>query len=396
MPPDGLTVIGGSRVAGAGSLIQGFEIASFRNGIALLGNPNDFQQGNNTIQGNFIGVSSDGQVGPRLRQNAGFGILVQDSPGDTIGAWTNLPPALAGGRGNVISNNRSSGIAVQNVQSTVDLQCIIVGNFIGTTGTGTRQAGNGGSGVGINASGDLVQNNTISGNETNGVAIYGGTMNTVNTNFIGTDRSGTKKLGNGTDGVYTNAGATIQDNLISGNGQDGVLLGSSCQNAIVTGNLIGTDQTGSVALGNGGDGVHLLAASTNTVTRNLISANGYVSGGCGVFIDHGANNTLQGNFIGTDATGSQIVSGNPFVKRGVPLGNQQDGVRIVDSSDNNIGGAESGQGNLISGNGLNGISVIGFRRDGEPDQGELHRHRQERDFRLGEPGRGSGASGWRE
>jgi parallel beta-helix repeat protein len=58
-------------------------------------------------------------------------------------------------------------------------------------------------------------------------------------------------------------------------------------------------------------------------------------------------NVLQGNFIGTDPTGT------------APLPNSSSGVAITDSSMNIIGGSASGAGNVISGNGAVGVLIQG-------------------------------------
>jgi parallel beta-helix repeat protein len=362
---DGLTVVGGSRVAGGGSVIRGFDINGFRNGIALLGDSNDFRLGNNTVEGNLIGVDSGGRVGPRLPKNTGAGVFVEDSPNDTVGAATNLPPALASGRGNVLSNNQGDGVDVVTDQSTVAAQCTIIGNFIGTTGSGTRAAGNGSDGVdGQDTSNILVKNNTISGNGKSGVDLSSGSGNTVEANFIGTDRFGRTARPNRFDGVtISNGTATIRNNLISGNGGNGITLGGTSQN-VVTGNSIGTDPTGSFALGNSGDGVRIQVQSVrNTLTGNLISGNG----GNGVFIkDESTTNTLQGNFIGTDRTGATTTGTDKKT-----LGNAGSGILNNNTPDNTIGGDQRSLGNLISGNAQNGITLTGSMATRNQVQGNL-------------------------
>jgi parallel beta-helix repeat protein len=344
---DGLTVIGGSRVAGGGSVIRGFDINFFRNGIALLGNPNDFKQGNNTVEGNFIGVTSSGQIGPRPFRNTGVGILVEDSPKDTIGSMTDLPPDLAFGRGNVLSNNARYGVEVMQSQSTEASECTIIGNFIGTTGSGTGAAGNGIGGVSIiSANGVLITNNTISANNGgSGVGISNADTMVV-ANFIGTDRFGKRALPNKFDGIdVTNGGATIKNNLISGNDRNGLTLSGTSQN-IVTGNSIGTDPTGSFAIGNKMDGVLIEVQSVqNMLMGNLISGNG----DNGVHIkDESTTNTVQSNFIGTDRTGTTTIGTDKKT-----LGNTGSGILIDNTPDNTIGG------NLISGNAQNGITLTG-------------------------------------
>src|SRR6185369_3016089 len=102
--------------------------------------------------------------------------------------------------------------------------------------------------------------NVISGN---GYGIFASTAS-VNTliqgNFIGTTASGTAALGNVSGGIFCggNGGDTIggtasgAGNLISGNTNTAGLLIQSATSAASTiqGNLIGTDVTGTVALGN--------------------------------------------------------------------------------------------------------------------------------------------------
>ena len=109
------------------------------------------------------------------------------------------------------------------------------------------------------------------------------------------------------------------------------------------GNFIGTDVTGTLPLGNatctaGRAGVTMLGpvsfnntiGGTTPAARNLISANRVA-----IFIDRSIGNVVQGNFIGTDVTGTQ------------PLGNITN-MAIQVSSNNKIGGTSPGARNIIS------------------------------------------------
>ncbi len=237
---------------------------------------------------------------------------------------------------------------------------IIEGNFIGTDVTGTLALGNI-IGVGI-GTGDNhriggttpAARNLISGNTSHGMVISGSATdgNVIQGNLIGTDVTGTVALGNIEHAVFfsgtgTNnlVGGTAPGarNVISGNGRLGVGL-SVANDTRVEGNFIGTDVTGTLPLGNGaGISIH---GENNTIggtapgARNVISGNG---GGITIFL--GTGNRVEGNFIGTDETGS------------LDLGNVSVGVTIFASPNNTIGGIAPGAGNIIAYNGEAGVWV---------------------------------------
>src|SRR5262249_23096213 len=71
-------------------------------------------------------------------------------------------------------------------------------------------------------------------------------------------------------------------------------------------------------------------------------------------LQSGGGNVIEGNFIGTDASGL------------ADLGNQMTGVAIFDSADNTIGGTTPGARNIISGNGLDGIGLGDSDRPHQP------------------------------
>ncbi|MFV2066546.1 MAG: beta strand repeat-containing protein [Pirellulales bacterium] len=140
-------------------------------------------------------------------------------------------------------------------------------------------------------------------------------------------------------------------NLISGNSSYGVSIsGASATGNLVAGNLIGTDVSGTIALGNSSHGVLIRGGSSNNIiggstaaNRNIISGND----GDGVKITGGSGNTIQGNFIGTDVTGT------------ADLGNSNDGVSILDATLNTIGGTTVAERNIISGNDGDGVDISG-------------------------------------
>src|SRR5262249_40875530 len=98
-----------------------------------------------------------------------------------------------------------------------------------------------------------------------------------------------------------------EGNLISGGPQDGMLVGSNVQ---IQGNLIGTDVTGTSTLANGWAGIHTTLDAANVIiggpapgSRNVISGNG-----SGIQLERSLGGFIvQGNYIGTDATGAPTL-----------------------------------------------------------------------------------------
>ena len=193
--------------------------------------------------------------------------------------------------------------------------------------------------------------------------------NVVEGNFIGTDVTGTLPLGNGTCGGDSGGvgfasnnnriGGTTPAarNLISANSV-GIVFNRSMGNR-VQGNFIGTDVTGTQPLGNTGQGVAIIGSNnqiggTAPGARNIISDNGI---GISIAGADSTGNLVEGNFIGTDVSGTQ------------PLGNNA-GVRWFGVTNNIIGGTAPGAGNLISGNNL-GVVVQDCCGGGNKVQGNF-------------------------
>jgi len=284
-------------------------------------------------------------------------------------------------RGLVINRFITTGILVGNVANEIS-NTLIEGNFIGTNAAGTTDLGNAGYGVILNnASNNVVggttpaARNLISGNGLTGVYMITGTGNVVAGNYIGTNADGIAALPNDENGVqmFSDAsGDTVggelpgAGNLISGNGQHGINItdgggGVSGGNNIIDGNLIGTDATGTAALGNIQNGIEIENSPDNTIGSIEIGARNVISGNdSGVQIDGAtaSGNLVLGNFIGTNAAGD------------AELGNDQNGVVIVDAPDTIIGGEAAGAGNVISGNGF-GIQIVGAEAVGTQVQGNL-------------------------
>jgi uncharacterized repeat protein (TIGR01451 family) len=152
-------------------------------------------------------------------------------------------------------------------------------------------------------------------------------------------------------------------NVISANRHEGITIAPASPVApngnIVQGNFIGTDVSGTSALGNFTDGVYISGSSGNTIggvaagAGNLISGNG----GAGVRIDARSNtgqpqssNMIQGNFLGTDAAGNAAI---PNGADGIIL--RPGDFPSLEIANNLIGGTTPAARNLISGNVLGGV-----------------------------------------
>ena len=137
--------------------------------------------------------------------------------------------------------------------------------------------------------------------------------------------------------------------LISGNTIYGVDISGTSKN-IVEGDYIGTDVTGTVAIANA-TGVELdTGASGNTIGGTTAGARNVISGNSATGVDLVGTGTtgdvVEGNFIGTNASGS------------APLGNASDGVAVeAGATGAVVGGATAGAGNVISNNGNYGVYI---------------------------------------
>src|SRR6266576_2040799 len=153
--------------------------------------------------------------------------------------------------------------------------------------------------------------------------------NVITGNFIGCDPGGTIALGNGTGGLYFNrspnntiGGTTpAARNVISGNGKPG--SGNSSpgieidgdQNTMVAGNVIqgnhiGVTASGNAALGNLSEGILIDMVTQTTIGGSSAAARNVISGNTrnGVTLFIVTNSQVQGNYIGTDATGTVKIA----------------------------------------------------------------------------------------
>lgn len=352
----------GGTAAGAGNLISGNGVSN-ATGMRISG-PN---ASNNIIQGNLIGTDASGKNQlPNFRA-----VSIEDAIGTIIGGTT------ASAR-NVISGNHGMDTSALFLMNSSNSQ--IQGNYVGVDVTGLQPLGNsfagilmqGGAGNLIGGTqpgaGNVLSNNGFSA----GVVLTSSNNNTVQGNLIGTDAAGMVDFGNGFGGVVIGGGSkgnTIGGttasarNVISANGANpfvgpgpGVFIsGIGTTNNVVQGNFIGTDITGSKALGNALAGVVIFGGAVNNTIGGVAAGAGNVIAGSvgtkeglfgdGIIIRDTGSNLVQGNRIGTDASGT------------LPLPNHGSGVLVMSASASTIGGTVAGAGNLLSGNGDAGLHI---------------------------------------
>ena len=224
------------------------------------------------------------------------------------------------------------------------------------------------SGLLIYSSSNQVKNISFQGFNWNGLTLEyaDATNNTIAGCWLGLDDTGTNTAPNALQGILIFDGASgnfvggtnaLARNVLSGNTQYGVLIsGTNTAGNVILGNYIGTDAGGSLMVSNALGGVFLAAGTShNNIGGTNAGAGNVISGnlGNGILIrgSNVVNNTVLGNYIGTDATGMNAL---PNTVAGVTID--------TGSSSNLIGGTVAGARNVISGNILNydyGVIIAG-------------------------------------
>jgi hypothetical protein len=258
------------------------------------------------------------------------------------------------------------------------------GNGAGASAFGLRVTGNG---AGSTIKGLIINHFTSD-------AIFlDSSNNTITSNYIGTNASGTATASNGGAGIgifsgvggapasgNTIGGTTTQDrNLISGNNSNGIAItaqnGGTASNNIISGNYVGTDASGGGAIANTGDGILINnAVGTGVMANNTIGGTtgttpgGTCTGACNLISGNTANGAglwhggvtgtvFSGNFVGANASGTSAI----------PNGNI--GLEINETANNTAGGTTAAARNILSGNGGAGLFLTGAGATGNAISG---------------------------
>ena len=299
--------------------------------------------------------------------------------------------------GLALGNASADGVTLHAGAVTVD-KCYVGlaadGTALGNARDGIRiESTSSNNKIGLNESeASGVVGNVISANGGNGITVAGGSGNVFVANRIGTDATGSNDLGNAENGIHLTAGTTANTiggtvyvdsatgdvnnptgnkgtttpvfvipplgNQISANGMNGVLIDSGSENNVLNGNFIGTTASGNGDLGNTLDGVLISGADGNSLIGCAFVDNPFVY-----------YNVLSGNGgNGLHVTNSDnvVVQANFFgvgADNATLVGNDANGILVDGDSQGTTVGGVIPLGNVSGGNKLNGIYVTDTASD---------------------------------
>lgn len=194
--------------------------------------------------------------------------------------------------------------------------------------------------------------------KSDGIELQGGGNHVVEGCYIGVSSNGIVDQGNSQNGIFVNGSSSnriggsssAQRNIISGNDDNGLLIQGihAAQNRI-EGNSIGLNASGTLVLGNNDHGIWVDSAPKTQIGGTSAGTGNLISGNRqhGILISElaAAGTLVQGNWIGTDVTGV------------LDRGNALNGIHISRAPKIVIGGSTIGARNVISGNNGDGIEI---------------------------------------
>jgi hypothetical protein len=310
----------------------------------------DSRSAHNTLNGNFIGTTANGDGAIGNHRN---GVYINGADGNSlVGCKVVNNPFVYY---NVMSGNKLNGLLVTNANHTK-----VQGNFFGAGANNTSAVGNGRNGIEVNGSskhtvvgGVIPLGNVSADNGRNGVDVAGRASYFITFNTFGGLLAFKGAAPNRDNGLLvTSAGGHIvaRTNVFSGNTGNGIELAGHAHGVTIDPDIIGLTTKGNASLPNGGDGVLIGgSAHNNTVGGNRVSVipQNTFSGndGYGLVITGSAHgNSVFKTVIGTNVAGTQAVAN---AKGGVLIGGHAHG--------NAIGNSGRMPVNLISGN--SGVGV---------------------------------------
>ena len=201
--------------------------------------------------------------------------------------------------------------------------------------------------------------NVIAGTDGNGIRIDGADNCVIKGNFIGIEPDGVTRRANLGEGILirpntqnTTIGglAAGERNIVSGNGGSSDGIRSYGHDVTIQGNYIGTDISGTIAIPNGGRGIYLDLGNDGdvaTIDNNLIAGN--EDGG--IYCTDGSIN-VSNNIIGTDP--SQTINLGNINSSGIYINSGSSATIIItDNTISNSGGSgiyNYNEGIIVKGN----------------------------------------------
>lgn len=355
-PGNGLTITCGN------TTVRGLIISRFFDGIACRGN------GGNVIAGNFLGTDRTGTFSPVI-QNLGRdprqlnGVTLDDSESNRVGG---RDPASR----NLISGASYADVYIKGSGSTAN---VVEGNLMGTNASGMASVVNGSAysvwledGASENLIGgtviearNVMGSSEMSGGYYVGVAFaptFNGLAppfaNLVKGNFMGLNVTGKGAIeadsyGVAVGGHHNVIGGTEPGarNIISGNRGGGIIVGLDTEGYeatenVIQGNFIGTDESGTLPLGNGRFGVQLRGLASNNIIGGTEpgAGNRIAHTYAGLFADPPVGMGI-GSFAGfqTGPVGNAILGNLIYANEGLGIDHNNDLVSPNDPGDNDNG-----------------------------------------------------------
>jgi hypothetical protein len=287
----------------------------------------------NLISGNTVGVYAVTVPGLKISGNKiGTDITGNSSLANAVGVNVVSDDTFIGTNGDSVSDSLEGNLISGNSETGVYIigsRAKISGNIVGLNASGTSALPNLINGIFLNyltdsivgtdgdGVSDSAERNIVSANGANGIAVFTVSNTRIAGNWIGLDASGTQMLANTQQGIFFHAGSS---NNIVGTNSDGqgdlaernVIVGSwssvriehpDSSNNRISGNYIGVDPTGLIAMQEG-VGVYITDAGTNnlvgtnadgvldSIERNVIAGVGNA-----VYLNRSHNSIVAGNLI---------------------------------------------------------------------------------------------------
>ena len=276
---------------------------------------------NTVIQGNFFGIGANNKC---LIPNNEDGIKIGiDCTNTTIGGVIPL--------GNVVSGNNRNGIYLtDNSQGVISFN-----TFCGVYAFGgaapNKQNGilidtySSGHTIGSSTTFNGLRTNVVSGNDGNGILIAGYSNNiTIEAIICGTNTEGNVAIPNKKNGICisentykntigNNFRSVIVKSVISGNGENGILITDNSRDTIITNCNIGSNVGEDIMIPNGKNGISIeLLAKGNVIDvfngkHNVICNSGEYGVFLGPLVE---DNVVSHNFIGINEALQSMPNGS--------------------------------------------------------------------------------------